>query len=122
MTKIMLTSLTIITIRVISLWSLSIFNTNFHRLRMRKNASTKPSFCSKTAIFFHNDTFKYKMRHCIVCCERRLTIFNLHVDLDIYKCTRCKIEKHKPLKCLPQNDMITLTLSSGTVQELCSIL
>ena len=42
----------------------------------------------------------------------------MHVTLGIYKCIQCKRDKHQSTQFSPQNDMIPLTLSSGTVQEL----
>ena len=79
-------------------------------------------FVQKQQENFHNVTSKYEMRQGIVCCERWPTNVNLHVALNIYKCIRCKRNKHQLPQFLSQNDMIPLSLSSGIVQELCSIL
>ena len=66
----------------------------------------------------HTATSKYEMRHFIVCCERFPTSVNMHVALGIYKCIKCKRDKHHSSQFSPQNDMIPLTLSSVTVQDL----
>ena len=75
-------------------------------------------FVQKQQGKFHNATSKYEMRHFIVCCESLPTSVNMHVTLGIYKCIQCKRDKHQSPQFSPQNDMIPLTLSSGTVQEL----
>ena len=67
---------------------------------------------------FHNATSKYEMRHFIFCCESFPTSVNMHVTLGIYECIKCKRDKHQSPQFSPQNDMIPLTLSSVTVQEL----
>ena len=72
-------------------------------------------FVQKQQGKLHNATYKYKMRHFIVCYESLRTSVNLHVALEIYKCIQCKRDNHQSPQFSPQHDMIPLTLISGTV-------
>ena len=79
---------------------------------------------------FRDEMAKFEMRYCYICQERWPTNQNLHLiekyppnnigdnSIRYYQCSSCKRDRGNPKLFSKENDMIPLTLASGSIEEL----